>query len=417
MNLQLWISHKLKLTGSEGSSVSTGVVIAVAGVALALIIMELTLAVVIGFKHEIASKLTGFDAKVFVEPAYDPASNSLEDYIEMSPVIEQAAAGTGIAAPLSLTLKQPGILKTDNDFSGVVFVGHDSRHDTTFERSNIIDGALPDYSDKSTANEIVISQTAADALGLTVGDKVYSCFFIDGKLKTRRHSVAGIYRSDLGEYDNVVVFASLLGLQKIAGVDSLTGTRIEISDIPDESIDAASGALADALAGAYHSRRTEKYYPVSDIHQTGAIYFNWLSLLDTNVVVIFVLMLCVAAFTLVSSLFMIILDRIRTIGLLRALGLPRSGVRNIFTYMGMRLVGLGLLIGNIAAIALLFVQQKVRLVSLDPEMYYLRYVPVEFNWVGFIAINIGIVVAAWAIMIVPAMSAARVDPAKTMHFE
>ena len=83
----------------------------------------------------------------------------------------------------------------------------------------------------------------------------------------------------------------------------------------------------------------------------------------------------------------------------------------------MRLAGLGLLIGNIAAIALLFVQQKVRLVSLDPEMYYLRYVPVEFNWVGFIAINIGIVVAAWAIMIVPAMSAARVDPAKTMHFE
>ena len=178
-----------------------------------------------------------------------------------------------------------------------------------------------------------------------------------------------------------------------------------------------SEAVSEALAKAYHRRLTEKYYPVSDIHQTGAIYFNWLGLLDTNVVVIFVLMLCVAAFTLVSSLFMIILDRIRTIGLLRALGLPRAGVRNIFIYMGMRLVGMGLLIGNVAAIGLLFVQHKFRLVSLDPEMYYLRYVPVEFSWWGIVAINIGIVVAAWAIMIVPAMSAARVDPAKTMQFE
>ncbi len=417
MNLQFWISHKLKLTGSEGGSVSTGVVIAVAGVALALVIMVLTLGVVLGGKHEIADKLTGFDAKVFIEPAYDPETNSLEDYISLSPVIEQAVADAGVAAPLSLTFKQPGILKTDSDFSGVVFVGRDGNHNATFERSNIIAGVFPDYDDGSAVNDIVISQTASDALGLACGDKVYSCFFVDGKLKTRRHTVAGIYRSDFGEYDNVVVYASLSGLQKVAGVDSLTGTRLEVSDIGDDEIDAVSETLSDALAAAYHSRHSEKYYPVSDIHQTGAIYYNWLGLLDTNVVVIFVLMLCVAAFTLVSSLFMIILDRIRTIGLLRALGLQRSSVRSIFIHMGMRLVGLGLLIGNVAAIGLLAVQQEFRLVSLDPEMYYLRYVPVEFSWPGIVAINIGIVVAAWSIMIIPAMSAARIDPAKTMQFE
>ncbi len=417
MNLQFWISHKLKLTGSEGGSVSTGVVIAVAGVALALVIMVLTLGVVLGFKHEIADKLTGFDAKVFIEPAYDPETNSLEDYISLSPVIEQAVADAGVAAPLSLTFKQPGILKTDSDFSGVVFVGRDGNHNATFERSNIIAGVFPDYDDGSAVNDIVISQTASDALGLACGDKVDSCFFVDGKLKTRRHTVAGIYRSDFGEYDNVVVYASLSGLQKVAGVDSLTGTRLEVSDIGDDEIDAVSETLSDALAAAYHSRHSEKYYPVSDIHQTGAIYYNWLGLLDTNVVVIFVLMLCVAAFTLVSSLFMIILDRIRTIGLLRALGLQRSSVRSIFIHMGMRLVGLGLLIGNVAAIGLLAVQQEFRLVSLDPEMYYLRYVPVEFSWPGIVAINIGIVVAAWSIMIIPAMSAARIDPAKTMQFE
>ena len=417
MNLQFWISHKLKLTGSEGGSVSTGVVIAVAGVALALVIMVLTLGVVLGFKHEIADKLTGFDAKVFIEPAYDPETNSLEDYISLSPVIEQAVADAGVAAPLSLTFKQPGILKTDSDFSGVVFVGRDGNHNATFERSNIIAGVFPDYDDGSAVNDIVISQTASDALGLACGDKVYSCFFVDGKLKTRRHTVAGIYRSDFGEYDKVDVYASLSGLQKVAGVDSLTGTRLEVSDIGDDEIDAVSETLSDALAAAYHSRHSEKYYPVSDIHQTGAIYYNWLGLLDTNVVVIFVLMLCVAAFTLVSSLFMIILDRIRTIGLLRALGLQRSSVRSIFIHMGMRLVGLGLLIGNVAAIGLLAVQQEFRLVSLDPEMYYLRYVPVEFSWPGIVAINIGIVVAAWSIMIIPAMSAARIDPAKTMQFE
>lgn len=417
MNLQLWISNKLKLTGSGGGSVSTGVVIAVTGVALAMIIMELTLAIVLGFKHEIASKLTGFDAKVFVEPAYDPSVNAMEDYISISPVIEQSLARAGITAPVSLTFKQPGILKTENDFSGVIFVGHDNSHDTSFERSNLIEGVFPDYSDSAALNDIVISQSASDALGLGCGDKVYSCFFIDGRLKTRRHTVAGIYRSDLGEYDDVIVYASLAGLQRIAAVDSLTGTRLEISDVPDTEIDLASEALAESLAAAYHSRETDKYYPVSDIHRSGAIYFNWLQLLDTNVVVIFVLMLCVAAFTLVSSLFMIILDRIKTIGLLRALGLSKGNVRDIFLFMGLRLVGLGLLAGNSVAITLLLVQQKYRLLSLDPEMYYLRYVPVEMSWLGFVVINIGTVVAAWAIMIIPAMSAARVDPAKTMQFE
>ena len=128
-------------------------------------------------------------------------------------------------------------------------------------------------------------------------------------------------------------------------------------------------------------------------------------------------MCCVAAFTLISSLFIIILNGIPTIGILRALGAGKPMVRNVFVQVAMRLVGLGLIIGNVFAILLLWLQQKYALMPLDPEMYYLSAVPVEFFWPGIAAIDLGVIIAAWPVLILPARMASSVSPSRTMRYE
>lgn len=198
-------------------------------------------------------------------------------------------------------------------------------------------GEWPDYASDSCDNKIVISAPTAQALGLGVGDRVYSTFFIDGNVKMRRHTIAALFQSNFGEYDKTVAYASLRGIQKVAGLDSLGGNRLDIRGVQLEEIATTAerlqaGLISDAAAG-----RLDQYYPVDSVLRTGALYFNWLSLLDTNVTVIFILMLSVAGLTLISSLFILILERVTMIGVLRAMGATKPFIRRIFIDMAMRL--------------------------------------------------------------------------------
>lgn len=414
MNVSYWISRRLRL-GGKGSS--AGVVIAVAGVALAVMVMEFTLAIVVGFKDQIQAKLAGFDAQISVYGAYDPYTGSRQPYVSATPQLEKVLADALPDTERRLAVRQPGIIKTDNDFEGIMFIGQAPGSNFDFEKSNIIAGTWPDYASDSCRNSIVISEATASALGLGVGDKVYSTFIIDGNVKMRRNTVAALYRSNFGEYDRTVAYASLAGLQSVCGIDSISGSRIDIRGLAPEKISEAGAALQQALVDAVGTGELDEYYPVETIAESGAIYFSWLSLLDTNVAVIFVLMLCVAGFTLVSSLFILILERVSMIGVLRSLGTTKGIVRRIFIDLGLRIVGLGMVIGNILGIGLLLVQKHTGAIPLDPEMYYLASVPVEIRPWAMVALNIGVAAAAWLILILPARLASGIDPAKTASYE
>ena len=206
-------------------------------------------------------------------------------------------------------------------------------------------------------------------------------------------------------------------LRSIAGIGTDAGTRVDLRGLPVGDIEEISAELQSGLLTAAATGDLDAYYPVRNIMQTGAMYFNWLALLDTNVVVIFILMLAVSGFTLVSSLFILILERVRTIGILRALGAGKPAVRRIFVYLTMKTVGIGLLIGNILGICLLLVQRIWHIIPLDPEMYYLSSVPVEINWLYFVLLNLGVAVASWLILVLPAHLASGIDPAGAVKYE
>ncbi len=408
MNISFWISQRLRL-GGKGSS-KAGVAIVVAGVALALIIMEFTLAVVVGFKNGIRDRLMGFDAQITVCPADGKT-------IEASPGLISAINECLPQADIRLSMRQPALIKTDNDFEGLVFIAQSPDADFSFEKSNIVEGEWPDYASDSCANKIVISVPTANALSLGVGDKVYSTFFIDGNVKMRRYTIAALFRSNFGEYDKTVAYASMQSLRSVAGIGSDAGNRIDIRGLNPDEIAAAAEHLQASLVNDAATGRLDQYYPVDSVLRTGALYFNWLSLLDTNVTVIFILMLCVSGLTLISSLFILILDRLAMIGILRAMGASKPFVRSIFIDMAMRIVGLGMIIGNAVGITLLLVQKYTHAVPLDPEMYYLDSVPVEIQPWALVALNIGVALAAWLILILPARLASSVDPAKVVKYE
>ncbi len=412
MNVSLWISSRLRTVGGGSKA---AVIIAVAGVALSLAVMEASLAISVGFKDAIRAKLTGFDAAVTVEAPIRNSDIAATLFLTRTPALDSIVrANIPSSAELRLSLRQPGMLKTDDNFQGVVYVGQQPEATFDFERSCITDGEWPDFAADSCANDIVVSESLARSLGLAKGDKVFSTFIIDGDVKLRRHRIAALYNSSFGEYDMTVVFASLGSLQRVAGVDSLTGTRLDIRGIPDADIESRADALQRGLIGAVATRILDEYYPVDNIRHSGALYFNWLSLLDTNVAVILALMFAVAAFTLVSSMYILILERVRMIGVLRTIGASGRLVEQVFTGLGMRLLLVGMLIGNIFGTGILLVQKYTHAIPLDPDMYYLSYVPVDIRPWAFIALNTGVIVAAWLTLAIPARTASRTDPSQVI---
>ena len=411
----LFIARRISFGGRN----RVAAVIAVVGVACAMAVMLITLSVAGGFKDAIRTKLAGFTPDISIQPAYDYALGMQEQYMEVTPELLSAARSTVPGARISAAMRQPAILKTADDFSAVVLTGFNADHDFSFERSNITDGVWPDYIGKpaETEKDIVISEPVAMRLGLKVGDRITACFFVNDNIKARRLDVRGIFASNFGDFDRSVAYASMPMLRELCGLDSAGATAIELRGVPEEMAQLSASNLQKRLIDDAEKSDKGQVPVVDNITRSGGMYLNWLQLLDTNVVVIFVLMCCVAAFTIVSSLFILILNNVPTIGVLRALGASKPTVRSVFVCLAMRLVGSGMIIGNIFAITLIWVQMTYRIFPLDPDMYYLSHVPMQLWWPGIVAVNIAAAILAWLILILPARLASSVSPSQSMRYE
>lgn len=414
MNINVWISQRLRARRGAPASTRTGVVIAVAGVALAVAIMELCVAIATGFKSEIRHKIMGFDAPVAVLPPYDTQTQATAAEFSPDPLLWDLIRMQVPQAQAVPVQNRQAILKTDSNFMAVQCVGYGPGHDWTFVREHLVSGRLPAF--PAADDSVVISTAMGRKLGLSTGDRVLLYFFDNGSIKARRRIVAGMYETNFGEYDDAIVYASFSALSHL-GPDSTIISAINLEGLPEEAIMPMADSLQMLLVDQYQRGAIATVHPVTTVYQSGVIFFNWLDLLDTNVVVVFVLMLCVAALTLISSLFIIILDRVPTIGILRAIGATRSQVSGVFVAVAMRLVLRGMLIGNAVGLSLILLQSTTHWLPLDPQMYYISFVPMHFNLWHILAINAGFALASWLIVLLPSRLAARIDPAQTVRYE
>ncbi len=417
MNLSAFVGGRLSFK-PDTHRPSAGVVIAVTGIAVSFVVMCLAISIVIGFKNEIIHKLTGFNAQITLLAPETSPDGTVSGPIVFDESLRKEISHVIPDAEITLAINQPAVFKTDSAFQGVIIHGMDRNGDWNFVKENIVDGTIinPDSTD---GNEIVISSTMAGVLEVEAGEKILTHFFDGNNLRTRNLRISGVYDSHFNDFDNSIAFAPISLLQSIFDVDSLTGTSVEIRGIDRQNIDALSEKLYLSFLNSTAQNVSDNngIYRIENLNTQCALYINWLNLLDTNVAVIIVLMAFVSAFTLISSLFIIILERVNMIGLFKALGANNSQVRKIFIYMSQRLVVRGLVIGNIIGVAIILLQQHTRMLPLDPETYYLSYVPMHFSFNSLVILNLGVIIISALVLILPSCLISTMSPAKSIKYE
>ena len=409
MKFELFFARRLKYRTDRRAAMSPSIVIAVAGVAISLIVMLLAVSIVVGFKKEITNRIMGFNPHIALVAASDYIDEQ-PDWLTLNDSVRDMISEIKPRSMASV-VQQSGILKTDDDFCGLVFRGIGKDYDTAFLESNMKEGKIPTDSDG-----ILISAMNADRLRLNVGDRVFLYFFIDNAIKARRYPIAGIYDSHFTDYDRTYAYLPLAAAQDINGIGPAQSNRIEIN-VGDADIDEKAAELEQIILERCIREQRSSGMAIENVHRVGMLYFNWLDLLNMNVVVVLVLMAIVSLFTLISSLIIIILERVNTIGIMKALGAADRQIKRIFILLTIRLVLIGLIIGDVIGLGLMLLQRITHVIPLDPDSYYLNYVPVDINPLHIIAINVGVIVLAYITLILPAQMISKMSPATSIRYE
>ena len=312
------------------------------------------------------------------------------------------------------TLTQ-GILKTDQDFLGMSFKGIGPEYDLSFIKSNLKSGSIPSFSDSANKGNLLISSATADKMNLKAGDKVFAYFISDNGVKVRRFTVSGIFQTNMSQFDNALCFTDLYTARKLNNWDGelCTGAEISVGDL--QQINAVSLRIADKVNRT--SDHEGNIFTSQTIYEAYPQIFSWLSLLDINVWIILALMICVAGFTMISGLLIIILERTQMIGVLKALGMKGSSVRHTFLWFAVFIIGKGMLIGDILAAAIILLQRHTGFISLDPTTYYVSEAPTEINIQAFLLINVVTLFISVLVLVGPSFLISHIHPAKSMRYE
>lgn len=415
MNLPLFIAKRIYSDNDAQQKVSKPAIrIATAGVAVGLAVMIVSVCIVLGFKHTIRDKVIGFGSHITVANFMTIHGNGQRPIAINDSMTKVLRSANGVRHVQRYALKQ-GILKTDSDFLGVAFKGIAAEYDTTFIHNNMVSGCIPTFSDETSHNKIVISKIMADMLKIKTGDKVFAYFIDNDNVRMRRFLVSGIYQTNLTQYDKTICFTDLYTAVRLNGWnnDQVTGAEIIVNDF--NKVNDVEDILVSKV-----NRTTDSYgetYSSETIQESNPQIFSWLDLLDLNVWIILALMLCVAGFTMISGLLIIILERTNMIGVLEALGAKNKTIRKTFLWFAVFIIGKGMIIGNVIGLGLVIIQNVTGMVTLDPSTYYVKTVPVEINIPLIVILNIATLLISVFVLIAPSFLISRIHPAKSMRYE
>ena len=415
MSFERFIAKRIYAQTDEKRQISRPAIrIALIGIIIGMAVMIVSIAVVMGFKHEVGSKVVGFGSHLQV------LSLTQGDDYELLPVLttdslEQVTRKQPLVTDVQRFVTKMGMLKTQDDFRGIQFKGVDGGYDMSFFRQYLKQGEIPRFSSKEATNQLLVSQRIASDLHIQTGDKVFAYFVNENGMRARRFTVCGIYETHLSEYDRNVVITDIYTIRRLNNwePDMSTGFEITISDF--DRLDDVTEALGNKINKVYDKNGC--LYGVFNIRQLAPHIFSWLGVLDMNVIMILVLMICIASFTVMSGLLIVMLERINMIGILKSLGATNYSVRQIFINFSVMLVGRGMLWGNIIGLALCFLQSQFHIVSLDPSIYYLDAVPIRFDWLLFLLVNAITLIISFFVIFGSSYLMSVSRPAQTMRFE
>ena len=406
-NQSEWKIARRLYFSEEGKSLTSrpAVRVALAGIIIGMLVMVVAICVVVGFKQEVKSRVAGFGSHIQVVNFDNNATYELQP-IEVSDSLINKLNAIEHVNHVSVFASKPGILKTDSAFQGVIFKGTNY---WDYFADNLVTGSLPNAS-----NEVIISTILANQLCLHTGDQIL-CYFVNESLRVRKLTISGLYNTCMSEMDRIFIMGDIALVRQlnqwtekqVSGLEILVDDLSHLHDVADRVYFATANRL-DEAGNALYTQTLEQLNPQ---------IFGWLDLLDMNVVIIIVLMLCVSGFSIITGLIILVLESITLIGILKALGANNSFIRRIFIFETILLVGKGVIWGNLLGFVVVVLQYFTHLIPLDAATYYVNYVPMAFPWGGLILLNLGLILVSWLVLLAPSAIVSQISPARVMHFE
>jgi len=407
MNVEYFISKRI-VSAKENKNVFSRPIIrlTIFAIALSVAIMLISLSILDGFQSEITNKVISFGSHIQISN-YEKSSEKGEIPLELTDSFLISVQQNSEIKDISNIIYDFGLVKTDDDFMGINLKGVEEDYDFSAFSDKIIEGDRIN-SDSS----IFISENIANKLRLKVTDKirVYFPSVNSERANVRPFYVSGIFNINMNELDESLAFVSLSKLQKLKKWEENEVSLIEIKVSDFNKVDEVKNQLAVSVEDYYN----KNIVSIKDLYPQ---IFDWLDLMNVNVVVIIILMLIVAVVNIITSLLILILEKTKFIGILKSLGTSNLSIRKVFMYNSMYLVSKGLLWGNIIALLILFIQHYFQIISLDPELYYMNSVPISFDLLSFLMLNIGTLIVCFVMMILPTIVITKISAVKAIRFE
>lgn len=415
MNWKLFIARRIyRSSGKSGREATNPAIrIAMAGIAIGLAVMIVSVAVVVGFKNQVRDKVVGLASEVIITSLDDAQLYMTQPVATSDSLLDALTNKEGVEHAQRFTTK-PGMIMTDDNFQGMILKGVGQEYDMDYLINHLLEGEIPQFADTASTGKVIISKSISDKLHIKTGDKIYT-YFVDDNIRARRLTVSGIYQTNFSAFDDFFLLTDIYTVNRLNGwkPDQVSGIELDVKDY--SQIDNVNDEIRSDIL-EYTDKYGQNYFSRTIVEANPQI-FAWLDLLDLNVWVILILMTGVAGFTMISGLLIIILERTNMIGVLKAMGADNTSIREIFLSFSVFLIGRGMLWGNVIGVSLCLIQFFFEPFKLDPTIYYLSSVPVELNIFYYILLNVFTLLVSVLMLIGPSYLISRIHPAKSIKFE
>jgi lipoprotein-releasing system permease protein len=407
LNVPVFLARKVR-HAPEGSFSATVTRVGTASIALGLAILIIAFAVLFGYKRTIEQKIFLFGAHLQVSKFTNNASYEETALSLRTALYRDSTQIPGVRHIQAVALKA-GILKTPEELTGVILKGVGRDYDWNLFRGSLVAGTTPvvGADTGSGSTQLLLSQYMANQLKVRVGESV-PLYFLGNPPRARKMTVVGIYETGLEEVDKTIALGDIRLVQRLNrwGPDSVGTYEIFVNDF--NQLNTVANTVFDVMTPDMRlTRVTDQYRPL----------FDWMVLLDRNMIILLILIAFVASFNMVSVLLVLMMERTPMIGLLKALGGPNSLIRRMFLFVGLNMVGWGLLIGNGVGLLVCYLQYQYKLIPLDPKNYFINHVPIAWDWPTILALNGATLLLIALVLWLSTIIINRIQPVKALAFK
>jgi len=406
MNVEYFIAKRLFTAKEENNSYTKPILrIAILAISLSVAIMLLSVMIVTGFKKDISDKIIGFGSHITISSFSDNQSYETEP-IQISDSLYASISENSEIKHISAFATKAGIIKTNDEILGVVLKGVSFDYDWTFFNNHLIAGKCFNVNDSVKTNQVLISEKSSTALQLGVGDDLIM-YFVQDPPRVRKFKISGIYNTALVDFDKLFVMGDIKHIKSLNSWENKQVGGVEIAINNFNNLELITKRIYDQIPYDLNAQSIKEKTPQ---------IFDWLDLQDINVRVILILMMIVGGINMITALLILILERTKMIGVLKALGASNWSVRRVFLYSAVHLILRGLFWGNCIALGFAFLQKQFSIISLDSSIYYMNTVPINFDFTDILLLNVGTIIVCYLILIIPSIIIAKITPVKAIRF-